>query len=295
MAFSGMTGFARIDGAGEGVRWTWEARSVNGRALDLKAKLPLGFDALEPALRSEAYARFKRGSLQVALSVRREAEAPTAFRIDTAFVDAVVKAGAAYVESGEVERPRWDGLMALRGAVIQGEAPAEEGPSPALLAALTTDLAAVLEVLLAARRQEGAGLRQVLGGQVEEIARLVAEAEAVAADAPEALRDRLLKRLEPLLGETPLDPQRLAQEAAILAAKADVREELDRLRAHVREARALLDGTEPAGRKLDFLVQELNREANTLCSKASEMALTSIGLALKAVIDQFREQASNVE
>lgn len=290
-----MTGFARVDGAGEGARWTWEVRSVNGRSLDLKIKLPLGFDALEAAVRSETAARFKRGSLQIVLLVRREAEAATAFRVDTGFVEAVVQAGAPFVEAGLVERPRWDGLLALRGALIQGDAPTEEGPGPALLAALTTDLAKALDALLAARRQEGVGLRRVMGGQVDEISRLVSEAETVASGAPEALRERLLKRLEPLLGETPIDPQRLAQEAAILAAKADVREELDRLAAHVREARALLDGAEPAGRKLEFLVQELNREANTLCSKASEMALTSLGLALKAVIDQFREQASNVE
>ena len=295
MAFSGMTGFARIDGAGEGARWTWEARSVNGRALDVKPKLPSGFDALEPALRAETAARFKRGSLQITLSVKREVEATSALRIDTAFIDAVLKAGEPYLQSGQVDRPRWDGLLALRGALVQGETPTEEGPSAALIAALTADLARALDGLLAARRQEGEGLRQVMGAQIDEIARLVAEAEALAATAPEALLDRLRRRLDQLLGETPIDPQRLAQEAAILAAKADVREELDRLAAHIREARALLQGPEPAGRKLDFLVQELNREANTLCSKASEMALTTIGLNLKAVIDQFREQASNVE
>lgn len=290
-----MTGFARIDGAAEGARWSWEARSVNGRALDVKPKLPSGFEALEPIVRTEAGARFKRGSLQITLTVKTEWELMSATRIDIGFIDMVLKAGEPYLASGQVDRPRWDGLLALRGALVQGEALAQAGPSPALLAALAADLGQTLDLLRAARRQEGAALRLAMGGQLEDITRLVREAEALAALAPGALRDRLLRRLEPLLADTPLDPSRLAQEAAVLAAKADIREELDRLLAHLREAQALLDGVEPVGRKLDFLVQELNREANTLCAKASEMALTTIGLNLKAVIDQFREQASNVE
>jgi uncharacterized protein (TIGR00255 family) len=293
MTFSGMTGFARADGVVDGLRWAWEARSVNGRGLDVKARLPGGFDALEAHARERCGARFSRGSIQLNLSVKREAAA-TGARLDMAFLESLMAQAQPFVAQGLASPPRWDGLLQLRGAFVSPDS-ADETASATALAAITVGLDEALDALATARLQEGRALLTFLQGQVDTLEQLIGQAEAAAAGAPEALHDRIRRRIEQLLADVPLDPQRLAQEAAILAAKADVREELDRLNAHLGEAKSLLAGLGPAGRKLDFLVQELNREVNTLCAKASEMALTQIGLAMKAVIDQLREQASNVE
>ncbi len=294
MAFSGMTGFARVDASASGLRWTWEARSVNGRGLDVKTRLPPGLDALEALARERCAARFSRGSIQLGLAIKRDAAA-SANRLDLPYLESLMHEAKAFVASGLVEPPRWDGLLQVRGAFLNPDAAGDEPHSPDSLAAIGRTLDTALADLEAARLQEGRTLIAVLSGHLDELARLFGAAAASAANAPEALRDRLRKRIEQMLGDLPLDQQRLAQETAILAAKADVREELDRLAAHIIEVRGLLAGPGPAGRKLDFLVQELNREVNTLCSKASELALTQTGLAMKAVIDQFKEQAANVE
>lgn len=296
MAVSGMTGFGRAEGVVAGLRWIWEARSVNGRGLDVKLRLPPGYDALEPAIREAAQQRFKRGSIQASLNIRRDEAQPSA-RIDLAFLQSAVDAGKPFIASGAVEKPRWDGLLALRGAFAQDDDAVSEGEESkqAIDAALVAGIGAALDALADARRQEGRTLAGVLGALVDRLDSLVTAARAEAGVAPQNIIERLRMRLAQLSPEVQIDPQRFAQEAALIAAKADVAEELARLEAHAAEARALISKPEPAGRRLDFLSQELTREANTLCSKSSELALTRIGLDLKTAIDQLKEQAANVE
>ncbi|MES1158945.1 MAG: YicC/YloC family endoribonuclease [Terricaulis silvestris] len=289
-----MTGFARAEGASGGVRWIWEVKSVNGRGLDLQLRLPGGFEALDPPAREAAAKRFKRGSLQANLSLAREAGV-TAARVDVVYVETLLKAGRPFIESGQVAPPSWDGLLALRGVLIADEAEVDAGAHAALEADLLKGFQQALGELDAARRAEGRMLAATLGGLGDQLESLIQAARASAAAAPAAALDRIRQRLLALSPEIQLDPGRLAQEAALAASRADVQEELDRLSAHTAELRALLAKPEPAGRRLDFLGQELTREANTLCSKASELALTRVGLDLKAVVDQIKEQAANVE
>ena len=296
MAISGMTGFARAEGDASGRRWVWELRSVNGRGLDVKARLPVGFEALEPLVREGAARRFRRGSIQASLNMVRDTDAGGATRVDLGFMDRLLEATAAHVRDGRIERPRLDGLLQVRGVLVSEDA-VEEAPEQrkALDASLSAGLAAALDGLAGARDQEGVTLASVLMGLIATIETATQTARATAATAPAALAGRLQERLATLAPDVRLDPARLAQEAALLAAKADVQEELERLHAHAAEARALIVGPDPAGRRLDFLAQELNREANTLCSKSSDLALTRIGLDLKTAIDQFREQCANAE
>lgn len=292
-AISSMTGFARTESGIGGRRWTWEARSVNGRALDLKIKLTPGFEALEPAVREGAAKRFRRGSMQVSLNVVREVSA-SPVRIDTALVERLLEAGRPWIDAGRVAAPSWDGILSMRGVLLSEDAQDPDAADAAALeAALQAGLSEALDALAAARLREGADLAASLAGRLGELRDLSARARASAAAAPAALMERLQKRIAALGAE--LDPARFVQEAALLASKADVHEELERLDAHVGEAERLLGGVDSAGRRLEFLAQELNREANTLCSKSSEIELTRIGLELKAVIDQVRELSANVE
>lgn len=300
MSISGMTGFARAEGVFESargpLRWVWETKSVNGRALDLKLRTPAGLDALEPAAREAANKRFKRGSLQASLSFARDAGAAQAVRIDHDLVEKLLEAGERYLDEKRVAKPRWDGLLAVRGVLIGEEAEEEtEEQRLALHAALLAGLGVALDKLAEARRAEGRMLGGVLGGLMDRIDALTAAARASAAATPAAALERIRQRLTALAPDIQLDPQRLAQEAALAATRADVQEELERLAGHAAEVRALLSKPEPAGRRLDFLGQELTREANTLCSKSADMELTRIGLDLKAAIDQLKEQAANVE
>lgn len=291
-----MTGFARAEGEHAGQRWIWEAKSVNGRGLDLKLRLPPGLDATEPLARAAAQARFKRGSVQASLSLAREAVQAPPLRIDQALLDTLIAAGAPYIESGAATPPRWDGLLALRGVLLSDEAAnGDEEARAALEAALLEGLNAALDGLAQARQGEGRMLAGVLGELAAKLDALIDAARASAATAPAAALDRIRQRLAALAPEVALDPQRLAQEAALAASRADVSEELERLAAHAGELRALLAKPEPAGRRLDFLAQELTREASTLCAKSADLELTRIGLDLKTVVDQIKEQAANVE
>lgn len=295
MAVSGMTGFGRAEGAAGTTQWAWEAKSVNGRGLDVKLRLPPGFDALEAAVREAAQQRFRRGSVQIGLMLKR-VETGAGARLDLGFLKDVVEASRPLIETGLVAPARWDGLLALRGAFAQDDDIEETPETRAVLdAALVAGMSAALDALAEARRQEGRVLAGLLTALIDRIDGLVAQARADASAAPGALQERLRQRLADLAPEVRADPQRFAQEAALLAAKADVREELERLSAHAQEVRAMLAKPEPAGRRLDFLAQELTREANTLCSKSSELSLTRIGIDLKTAIDQLKEQAANVE
>jgi uncharacterized protein (TIGR00255 family) len=296
-----MTGFARAEGVLAdslgGLAWTWEAKCVNGRALDLKLRTPAGLDGLEPQARALAAKMFKRGSLQASLSLARSASGAAGMaRIDIVLLERLLEAGSPYVKAGSVNLPSWDGMLALRGVLVNEEtseinAEARAAMETALLAGFEQALAGVAQ----ARAGEGRMLAGVLGELADRADALVARARTSAAAAPAAALERLKSRLTALAPDLQFEPQRLAQEAALAASKADVQEELERLSAHLGEFRALLAQSEPAGRRLDFLGQELTREANTLCSKSSDLELTRIGLDLKAVVDQIKEQAANVE
>jgi uncharacterized protein (TIGR00255 family) len=295
MSLVSMTGFAEAPGAHGTVRWRWEVKSVNGRGLDLRLRMPPGFDSVEPAARMLAGERFKRGNIQATLTVEPQ-ESARGLRIDMAALSSAVRIAKEITAETGLAPARVDGLLALKGVIVQDEAVALDAAGRgARDAAILESLAYAFDALAKARRTEGAKLCHVLQGQMRDIANLTEEAGKLAAAQPAALRDRLMTQLKDLTGSVSVSEDRLAQEVALLATRADVREELDRLTAHTQEARTLLDSGDGVGRKLDFLAQEFNREANTLCSKSSDVVLTRVGLALKAAIDQFREQAQNVE
>ena len=289
-----MTGFGRAEGAAGAWSWAVEARSVNGRNLEVRFRGPPGFEALERIAREAAQARFQRGQVNVNVTARHTETAGTV-RINHEVLERYLALADELTGKGHALTPSADGLMALRGVLEIGEAE-EEAPEARAQAeaAMAASLAEALDGLLVSREAEGAKLGAVLAALVDHVEALCAEAEVEAAGQGPAIRDRFAKRLAELLGEaTPAD--RIVQEAAVMATKADVREELDRLASHVAAARALMAEDAAAGRRLDFLTQEFMREANTLCSKSATTALTSVGLALKAAIDQFREQVQNVE
>jgi len=299
MPLTSMTGFGRADGetgneAGL-TRWHWELRSVNGKGLDARFRMPSGFEGLEPRLREEMAKHLKRGNVQATLTIDRvRAAAP--LRVNEEAMDAVLAALAALQQRIELMPPRPEGILALKGILETSEGEEGEEDHAALEKLVLASFAEAVVSLGRARAEEGRRLEGVLREQVDEIERLTRQAAASPSAGIEAMRARLRTQVAELLGASlALSEERLAQEAALLATKADVREEIDRLIAHVAQARELFAGTEPAGRRLDFLTQEFNREANTLCSKAADVGLTRIGLELKAVIDQLREQIQNVE
>jgi uncharacterized protein (TIGR00255 family) len=294
-SLASMTGYARAAGALPGVAFAVELKSVNGRGLDLRLRLAPGFDGLESDIRRLIGKSITRGSLTVTLTVDREG-AEGRVVVNHQALEAILD-GLKWLESRvDARKPSLDGIMALRGVLEQHEtslAPEEEE-------ALTADILATVEQaiagLVAARRDEGARIAAILNERIDEIAALTKAAELHPGRSRDAMLARLRQQVADLSEASPtLSDERLAQEAVLLATKADIREELDRLAAHVAAARALVAGGGAVGRKLDFLSQEFNREANTLCSKSNDVALTGIGLDLKAVIDQLREQVQNIE
>jgi uncharacterized protein (TIGR00255 family) len=294
MSLSGMTGFARVEGA-EGV-WSWavEARSVNGRNLEARFRGPAGFDGLERVVREGAQVRFQRGQINVALQARR-AEAGMTVRVNEEALNRYLALAAEIARDGRAAPPSVDGLLGLKGVLEAVEEDEDADARAAVETAMAASLVAALDALRAARLQEGAALRPLLTGLVDRIEALVVQAEQEAAAQTAAIRDRFARRMADLLGDAEGLEDRIVQEAAVLAVKADVREETDRLRSHVAAARDLIGGAGGAGRRLDFLAQEFMREANTLCSKSATTALTTVGLELKAVVEQLREQIQNVE
>ena len=293
MPLSGMTGFGRAEGAAGDWSWSVEARSVNGRNLDLRFRGPQGFDGLERGAREAAQARFQRGQLTVGVQAKR-AESGAAVKVNLEVLERYLAMGAPYLADGRAAAPALDGLLALRG-VIEADAGADDPEALVEIEkAMLASIGQALDGMAEMRRSEGASLRIVLDGLVDRIASLAAEAARLAAEQPQAIKERFARRLAELIGEAASE-DRIVQEAAVMAVKADVREELDRLNAHVDAARGLLAQDGGVGRKLDFLTQEFMREANTLCSKAAIGGLTAVGLDLKAVIEQFREQVQNVE
>jgi uncharacterized protein (TIGR00255 family) len=291
-----MTGYGRAAGAISRISFSVEIKSVNARGLDIRARLTPGYDRLEPDIRALVTKALSRGSVTVTLNIDRESEGGRVV-VNRQALGAVL---AAIQELDDAlpggGRPTPDGILALTGVLEQHEAPLDPEAEEAFEAAIRVALETAITELRSARTAEGTRLGAILGAQIDEIARL----RDLAAEHPGRSRDAILARLKEQIADLlaaggGLSEDRLAQEALLLATKADIREELDRLGAHVAAARALLSAGGPVGRKLDFLSQEFNREANTLCSKSNAVELTAIGLDLKAVIDQFREQIQNLE
>jgi uncharacterized protein (TIGR00255 family) len=288
-----MTGFARAEGVAAGISWTWEMKSVNGKSLDLRLRLAPGFDALEPQIRAMLTQRFRRGNVAASLAVNRTAAA--AVRVNREVLTQLVALIRELASEIEAAPPRLDGLLALRGVVETVEDEDDRVAEDRRLAVLDS-CATALDRLATARADEGTRLAVLLRDQIEEMARLVEAAQESAAAQPAAIRQRLQTMLADLAGLVPgMSEERVAQEMALLVGRSDIREEIERLHAHLEQASDLLNEGGAAGRRLDFLCQELNREANTLCSKSADIELTRIGLALKAAVEQFREQVQNIE
>ncbi len=296
MTLQSMTGFARTAGQDDLFAWTWEARSVNARGLDVRCRVPNGYEAVEHAVRATAAKMFERGNITLGVSLERVDQTSTNYRINRDLLDQV---RALRTELGDAiadTPPTIEGLLSIRGMLEPVDATEEEDKRSAREAAMIASGQEMLAALVTARGGEGQRLDDVMTGHLEVLADLTQAATDAAATQPEAIRERLAALVAELLGAEPkLSEERLAQEAAVLVGKADIREELDRLTVHIAAVRELLDDGKAVGRRLDFLCQELNREANTLCSKSADVELTRIGLAMKATIEQFREQVQNVE
>jgi uncharacterized protein (TIGR00255 family) len=290
-----MTGFARVEGQSEGFAWSWELRSVNGKAFDLRFRLPSGYDALEAPLKTVLGETAKRGSINAILSISEQSK-PASLKINETVLAQVLDLMRGLEGRLDAAPPRLDGVLAIRGVMELAEEVLSPDQREARLAAICASFGEAVAAFAAARAGEGARLHAVLAGKLDEIAAYVGDAELAAAAQPEALRARFRKQMALLFdGVPPLPEERLAQELALLIGRADIREELDRLVAHIAAARELLAEGVNVGRRLDFLCQEFNREANTLCSKSADLGLTRLGLSLKAAIEQLREQIQNIE
>jgi uncharacterized protein (TIGR00255 family) len=295
MAIASMTGFAREAGVTGSYQWAWEIKTVNGRGLEARVRTPPGFDAIGEEARTQILKALTRGQGQLTLSLTKAVTAPRV-RVNRELLESLVAAVSALPLPETVKPASIDGLLAVRGVVEFEDEAADEARDAALYESLRAGVLRLIESLRSARLSEGLALSSVLRQHLDAVERLIDEAEGAPARQPDAIRARLETQIAQLLdGRAGLDPDRLHQEAMLIAARSDIREELDRLRAHLESARGLLKDGGAVGRRLDFLAQEFGREANTLCAKAYDVSLSRIGLELKAVIEQFREQVQNVE
>jgi uncharacterized protein (TIGR00255 family) len=295
MSVQSMTGFARSETVWDGARFVWEIRSVNGKGLDIRLRLPSGFENLEPAVRKAISDRFTRGNLQITLQAGEGAAAVEAVVNEDA-LEAVLALVDRLADRIDAQKPTLDGILNIRGILELREPELDPAQRSERDAAILSGLSEAAEALAAMRKREGAELVRVLSGQIDRIADLAEAVENSPARSPDAIRARLAEQVSALLeAHQGLDMDRIHMEAAILATKADLREEIDRLKAHVGAVRELLAEGGPVGRRLDFLAQEFNRETNTICSKSNAAPVTAIGLDLKVLIDQFREQIQNLE
>ena len=288
-----MTGYARTTGGVEGASFACEVKSVNGRGLDIRLRLAPGFDALESEIRQRIGKALTRGSVTLNLTVDREGAGGELY-INRQALETVLQALDEVRGRVDATPPSLDGILGLRGVLEQRDS-ARRDDGEAIQAAILDAISGALADLTVARRQEGSRMSTILLDRLLEIEGLVARAEAHPARSRDVILARLRQQIADLGSDTGLPEERLAQEALLLATKADIREELDRLTAHIAAARQLISTGGAAGRRLDFLAQEFNREANTLCSKSNAVELTAIGLDLKAAIDQLREQVQNIE
>ncbi len=296
MPLNSMTGFSRTAERHSGsFSWVWEIKSVNGKNLDLRCRLPAGLEGWEQKLRQLAGAKLGRGNLQVSLTLNRQ-QGGTTVQVNQEVLGQIISTLNDLALSVEAERPRLDGILSIKGVLDVVETPTDEDELAARDQALESSFQEALDRLAAMRAEEGKKLEGMITEQLDRVEALAGQAAETADQQPAALQARFTEQLDQLLGGAkPVPEDRLAHEVALLATKADVTEELDRLSAHVSAARDLVALKEPVGRRLDFLTQELNRETNTICSKSSSLELTRIGLDLKAVVDQIREQVQNVE
>ena len=295
MTVASMTGFARSDGSTGGLTWHWEVKSVNGRGLDVRLRLPPGFEDLEPKIRELCAGKLTRGSIAVLLNVKREAGV-TSIRLNEEVLGQVLDAAERLRARAPGASYSVEGLLQIRGVLDYAEAEETDGERQQRNQAILAGFAAALDGVVEMRRQEGARLVGLIRDHVARIVHLVETVEASPLRQPEVIRERLRALVARLTDATPaLDPDRLYQEAVLLASRADIREELDRLHAHARAATELLQKGGAIGRRLDFLAQELGRESNTLCAKSNDAALTAIGLEMKVEVEQFREQVQNIE
>ena len=291
-----MTGFARSSGSAEDYSWNWEAKSVNGKGLDVRCRLPQGFEEIDGEARTATGKAFKRGNFNLILTVQ-ETSRQSQYQVNRALLDQLVAtAKELQAEVSDFDKPSLDGLLSVRGVIEQVTESDDEADRDARKKEVLAGLKEVLALLAENRAEEGARIGDVLFEQLNVIIDLCKQAEKIAALQPKNIREKLNQQIAELLEAVPsLPEERLAQEAAVLMTKADVREELDRLQAHIEAAKDLMEEGGVIGRRLDFLCQEFNREANTLCSKAADVELSKIGLELKAVIEQYREQVQNIE
>jgi uncharacterized protein (TIGR00255 family) len=295
MALSSMTGFARGHGVSGAYAWSWEIKSVNAKGLDLRLRLPPGWDAVEVPARKRATEALARGTVYANLSVERKGAAPTV-KVNEQVLAAVLAMIKGLTGKVDAAPARLDGILGLKGVMEVTEEDESEDARRAAEAAVIAGFDQALADLAVMRREEGATLGHLLLARLAEIAALTARAEKAPGRKPEAIKARLAEQVANLLAASQrFDSDRLHQEAIMLAAKADIREELDRLASHVAQAQKLLSDGGPVGRRLDFLAQELHRESNTLTAKANDVELTNIGLELKSVVEQFREQVQNLE
>jgi len=295
MALSSMTGFARSHGASGPYAFEWELKSVNAKGFDLRLRLPPGWDELEAIAKKRAAALLARGTVYANLNVRR-ANALAAVRINEEVLASVLKAASQLAGKIDAVAPSIDGLLGIKGVIEVVEPESDEEEDKAAMAAAAAAFDKALADLVAMRQREGMALGQILSQRMDEVEALAKKAEAAPGRKPEAIKARLAEQIAALIETSDrFDADRLNQEALLIAARADIREELDRIASHVAQARELIGKGGPIGRRLDFLAQEFHREANTCCSKSNDVELTNTGLEMKNVIEQFREQVQNLE
>lgn len=294
MAVCSMTGYASSDGICSNVAWMWELRAVNGKGLDIRMRIPSGFEGLEQKMRSKCAEVLTRGNLQVSLTTKEQGAA-TELVVNQTALDSVLKISME-LEARGFPKPNTDGLLSIRGVLEERHIERSEVEQTDLLQAIENGFLTALHGLVSARETEGKALSNVLGGQISQISQLVQKVIKDPSRSQQAIKERLQQQVRNIVdSNSNFDEERLYVEAAILATKADLQEEIDRLLAHIESANTLLNDGGPIGRRLDFLAQEFNRECNTICSKSNAAAVTAIGLELKVLVDQFREQIQNVE
>lgn len=295
MTLSSMTGFGRAEGHFENYSWVWELRSVNGKSLDVRMRIPSGLDAFDQFVKAELKKVISRGNINVSLQLSKDSQ-ESAVNVNETALDKLVVIAKDAAKKHDLAMPSIDRLLAIRDVVEITEMDEDDDTLKKRNDALKASFKDAIKSLVSARNDEGAATRDMLSNVLDEVERLLNEGEAIAAKQPDALKNKFNEKVNALFDNSQgLDQDRLAQEVVLLATKADVKEETDRLHAHIVSARSLLNENGPIGRKFDFLTQEFNREANTLCSKSTDITLTNIGLSLKTAIDQLREQVQNVE
>jgi uncharacterized protein (TIGR00255 family) len=295
MALSSMTGFARSHGASGPYVFEWELKSVNAKGFDLRMRLPPGWDDLEARAKKQAGELLARGTVYANLNIKRTGAVATV-RVNEDVLASVVRVAGELAGRIDAVAPSIDGLLAIRGVIEVVEPESNEAEDKAAKATAAAAFEQALADLVEMRRREGTTLGQILSQRMDEIERLAKKAEAAPGRKPDAIKARLAEQIAALLEASDrFDPDRLNQEAILIAAKADIRGELDRIASHISQAREMIGKGGPVGRRLDFLAQEFNREVNTCCSKASDLELTNTGLEMKSVVEQFREQVQNLE